>query len=411
MTEVVRIGPAPDEGTPRQYPRPPRLRELAVERLEVVGELPDGLRGRLLHVGPGPDAATGASTTLAMVHAVDLASGRADYTSRWLVGGDATACYSGLLVHAGRLVVLGDHAAPVELDDELIPVDGTRPPWGIGAHVHVDPVWDDLLAVEAPPDEARIFLTVADQRGRVQRVVEIPTDAPVAVHDFAFTDRFVVVIVAGGAGSDVPARIGLIPRLDDAPVARWFEASPRWVRHFMNAFEVDGEVVIDHVAHRRTGGGTSDAVAAVLLRTSVNPVTGEVRDDLLDDHAIEFPAIDPRRSGLRHRIGYAALGASGIDGHHGEFDGIVRYDLRNGTVTDHVFAAPTRVGAPVVARRAGGTGEDDAWVLALTSDAVARTSRLAVFDPRTFARGPIAEVVLPQMLPAGHHAIWVPDAG
>ena len=430
MTDVVRTGRNAARVHAGRGLHGPSTAECTVDGLEIVGRLPEGLRGRFLRIGPEPRSgariAPGHATDgAAMVHEVRVAAGRADYRNRWISDDGADAPNSGLVVHEGRLYALGAHRRPVRLDASLVPtgddvLGATR---GSGAHAHVDPVWDELLVVEAAPTESLLSITTIDMKGKVRRVVEVPTDAPVLVHDFAFTDQYIVVIASGAQedGDRVlwdptrPARIGLIPRDGDAPVARWFEASPRVVWHFMNAYEADGEVVIDHVAHRQPIVGTPGAVelpgstAPVLCRTVVTPVTGDVRDEVLDERAVEYPAIDPRRAGLRHRVAYAALASSRFAGHLGEFDGIVRYDFRSDEVSDLVFDGHVTVGAPVVARRAGGTGEDDAWVLTIASDADAGTSRLVVLDPRTFDRGPVAEIVLPQMVPLGHHALWIAD--
>ena len=432
MTDVVRMGRSAARVDTDRGLLGPSTAECTVDDLAIEGRLPDGLRGRFLRIGPEPRSgarigAGHATTGAAMVHEIRIVDGRAHYRNRWISGDGADAPNSGLVAHEGRLYALGAHRRPVRLDDSLVPMgdDALGATRGSGAHAHVDPVWDELVVVEAAPTESLLSITTIDVKGRVRRVAEVATAAPVLVHDFAFTDQYVVVI-ASGATEDgdrilwdptAPARIGLIPRDGDAPVARWFDASPRFVWHFVNAYEADGEIVIDHVAHRQPIVGGSGAVALpgstapMLCRTVVTPVTGDVRDEILDDRAVEYPAIDPRRAGLRHRVAYAALASSRFAGHLGEFDGIVRYDFRTDTVVDHVFPGRTTVGAPVVARRAGGTGEDDAWVLTIATDAADGTSRLAVLDPRTFAQGPIATVELPQMVPLGHHALWVPDEG
>lgn len=430
MTEVVRTGRDAPRADAARGLHGPSATERTVDGLAVVGRLPEGLSGRFLRIGPEPRSgarigAGHATNGAAMVHEVRIAGGRAEYRNRWVSGDGADAPNSGLVAHEGRLFALGARRRPVHLDDSLVPVgdDALGATRGSGAHAHVDPVWDELLVVEAAPTESLLSITTIDMKGRVRRVAEVPTDAPLFIHDFAFTDQYVVVIATGATEDGdrilwdptAPARIGLIPRDGDAPVARWFVASPRFVWHFVNAYEADGEVVIDHVAHRQPIVGAAGAVALpgstapVLCRTVVTPVTGDVRDEILDDRAVEYPAIDPRRAGRRHRVAYTALASSRFTGHLGEFDGIVRYDFRTETVVDHVFAGRTTVSAPVVARRVGGTGEDDAWVLAIATDAVTESSRLVVLDPRTFDQGPIAEIELPQMVPLGHHALWLAD--
>ena len=124
---------------------------------------------------------------------------------------------------------------------------------------------------------------------------------------------------------------------------------------------------------------------------------------------MEYPAIDNRRQGLRHRFAYAALASSRFNDHIGEFDALVRYDFRSDQAIDHSFEEGIIVGEPVVVPRRGSTGEDDAWILAITTDTKIAKSSVVVLDPQAFGEAPVAEIKLPQMLPIGHHLLWVPS--
>lgn len=56
-------------------------------------------------------------------------------------------------------------------------------------------------------------------------------------------------------------------------------------------------------------------------------------------------------------------------------------------------------------------GADDAgWLLSFVHDDATGESVLAVLDATDITSGPVAEVVLPQRVPYGFHATWVPTA-
>jgi carotenoid cleavage dioxygenase len=243
------------------------------------------------------------------------------------------------------------------------------------------------------------------------------------VHDFSFTDTEIVILASGASVADegidwdptTPAHFGILPRNGEAVDIRWHEVSPRVVWHFMNSFRDRESIVIDHVAHRAPIATAGHAVplpgatAPQLRRTQINTVTGETTDEILDERAVEFPAIDNRRQGLRHQFAYAALASSRFENHLAEFDALVRYDFRSEMATDHCFGDGIIVGEPVVVPRSANTGEDDAWILAITTDTRNATSSVVVIDPQAFGEEPVAEIRLPQMLPLGHHLLWVPN--
>ncbi|MEZ5502717.1 MAG: carotenoid oxygenase family protein [Halioglobus sp.] len=54
------------------------------------------------------------------------------------------------------------------------------------------------------------------------------------------------------------------------------------------------------------------------------------------------------------------------------------------------------------------SAEDDGYVLTLVTDSSDWRSRCLVFDAGDIAQGPIASVSLPQRVPFGFHATWVP---
>ena len=453
MTEVVSTSHGQFRAQTQSRETATSSAEMAASNLEILGRIPESLSGRLIRNGPEPlgdaqshDGLQGSSN--AMLHQISIAGGRADYQSRRIsstsaFGEDADAFggiqtprggpNSGLVLHGGHVRALGALSNPVvvnaSLEVESIDDLAGSMPFGIGTHAHVDSVWDEMIVIGSSPRSSSFQVGTVDVKGRMRRVVEIATDTPmfpdtpIFIHDFSFTDTDVVVLASGadmingGVSWDptAPAYFGVLPRDGEASDIRWHEVSPRVVWHFMNSYRDGAQIVVDHVAHRApiaTAGKSAllpGVTAPQLRRTQINTLTGETTDEILDDRAVEYPAIDNRRQGLRHRFAYAALASSRFNDHIGEFDALVRYDFRSDQAIDHSFEEGIIVGEPVVVPRRGSTGEDDAWILAIATDTKNAKSSVVVLDPQAFGEAPVAEIKLPQMLPIGHHLLWVPS--
>ena len=52
--------------------------------------------------------------------------------------------------------------------------------------------------------------------------------------------------------------------------------------------------------------------------------------------------------------------------------------------------------------------DDAGWLCSFVHDDATGESVLAVFDATAVAAGPVAEVVMPQRVPYGFHATWIP---
>ena len=107
---------------------------------------------------------------------------------------------------------------------------------------------------------------------------------------------------------DYPARLGLLPREGGPDDVRWFEIDPCFVFHTLNAYEDGDTVVVDVVRHDRmfaTVLNGPDEGPSTMARFTIDLVADKVREDRFDDHSQEFPRIDERFTGRRHRFGYS----------------------------------------------------------------------------------------------------------
>jgi carotenoid cleavage dioxygenase-like enzyme len=388
-----------------------------------------------------------------MVHGVALRDGRAAwYRNRWVRDAEVAAARGldrppgdraedgtvnthviGVDGRTFALVEAGSH--PMELSDELETV--ARSDFGgtlegsFSAHTHADPATGDLHAISYHWSWDHVRHVVVGPDARVRREEKVAVEGGPMIHDCAITERYVVIfdlpvafdLDAAMAGVSLPylwaphrpPRVGLLPLTGAGDEVRWFEAPTCYVFHTLNAYDTpSGDVVVDVVRHPRmfdrvTNG--PDEGAAVLERWTVpagsTPTAAggsAVRVATLDDRGQEFPRIDERLTGRKHRYGYGAL----VDAlEHGP---IVKHDLDAGTSEVHSFGAGRSSMEPVFVPRPGGTAEDDGWVMSYVHDATTGLCDVVILDAGDLTAAPVATVHLPARVPFGFHGSWAPDA-
>ncbi|SEG82877.1 carotenoid cleavage dioxygenase [Nonomuraea solani] len=442
----------------------PVAEEITAFDLQVTGRIPAELNGRYLRNGPNPlslDDPHAGHLFLGegMVHGVRLREGRAEwYRNRWVRnaevsrrlgeqprpgrvhGGMDFAANTHVIGVAGRtLATVEAGPLPYELTYELETIgacdlDGGLP-GGFAAHTHADPVSGELHALAYFFGWDHHQHIVIDAKGAVTQVRDIPiADAPM-VHDFAITERFVVIydlpvtfsmahaekgVQLPYAWNDAhPARIGLLSRATGD--LRWVEAPSCWVFHTLNAYDDGDEVVVDLVSYPK---GFVDARLDLggpptLDRWRIDLTTGRVREQRLDDRTQEFPRMDERRSGLPYRYGYTAATrelhdvvgpavAEMEDLPDEVFDNtLIKHDLDKGTQESRQFGRGAYVGEPVFV--GAGEAEDDGYVISYVNNPARGAADLVILSGQDFAGEPVATVHLPARVPLGFHGSWIAD--
>jgi carotenoid cleavage dioxygenase len=237
------------------------------------------------------------------------------------------------------------------------------------------------------------------------------------VHDMSLTDRFAVVydlpvifdLEMVAAGRSFPyrwapehqARVGLVERADPGRV-RWFDVEPCYVFHPMNAYDDGDKVVLDVVRHGSmfaTDLTGPNEGPPTLDRWTCDLTSGKLLEERLDDRGQEFPRVDERVVGRRHRFGYTAGFVNGTDA-------LVKHDLVAGTSEVRRLAGDA--GEAVFVPRSDGAAEDDGWLLTVVNDADRGAADLLVLHADDLTGEPQAVVHLPARVPLGFHGNWVP---
>ena len=448
---------SPEGSTPETLPfhlrgnYAPVMREVSGHDLPVQGTVPPALRGRYVRNGPNPKTGVSPHWFIGdgMLHGVHLAGGRAvSYRNRWVrtrrfletdpprFGPDGALdrtvalANTHVVAHAGRILALVESSFPTEVTRELDTVGifdyGGRLGTAMTAHPKLCPQTGELHFFGysfLPP-----FLTYhrADAAGRLVQSEVIDVPGPTMIHDFAITAGHVVFMdlpvvfdlelaMAGTMpyrwSDEYGARVGVMRRGGANADVRWHDVAPCYVFHPLNAFDdADGTVVVDVVRYPELWRGTSTAPATrpALHRWRVDLAARRVREQPLDDRAVEFPRCDERRVGLPNRYGYAVYTENAVDRSTGT--SLIKYDLAGSGAVTHDFGPGRLPSEPVFVPAAPGSAEDEGWVLSYVYDSARDGSDLVILDATAFAAKPIATVALPQRVPFGFHGSWIPDA-
>jgi carotenoid cleavage dioxygenase len=365
------------------------------------------------------------------------------------------------------LAIVEAGARPYELTDELETVGpsdfcGTLF-GGYTAHPKRDPVTGELHAVSYNPMRGNIVqYTVTGVDGKIRHSVDIRLDAQTMMHDFSLTERYVVLydlpvaldlgaslrsrparaaaalltrfaerhaapdffLRAAMRGSDrggtspggMPyrwaperqARVGVLPREGTAADIRWFEVKPCYVFHPLNSYDEGDHIVLDVVRHASVFDTGLRIVpdAPSMDRWTVDLSAGKVTEERMDDTAQEFPRVDERLVGHRHRYGYAVRFS---DGATRTPDAILKHDVATRRTQAVSFGPGREPGEFVFVPPTPDAAEDDGVVMGFVYDRSPDRSDLVLLDGQTLEA--VATVHLPVRVPHGFHGNWVPSAG
>lgn len=402
---------------------------------------------------------------LAMLHAFTFDAGEVGYANRWL-GSDAHAeaqrgemtlsqfatdpCRSifgrVMSVFSPRLadnanvnvVRLGDRylaltetPLPVEFDPTTLETLGHQ--WVADrrdgqlttAHPHLDHRRGELVNATTRfgrRSTYRVYARAGDAARR-RIVVEVPVRHPAYMHSFGITERYVVLaefplvvdplrLVLSGRPfienyrwqPERGTRFQLVP-LDGGEVLGPFTTDAFFAFHHVNAYEGDGEVVVDLCAYE--DASVIDVLYLDPLRAAkrvppARPVRhrlslrdGTVAREELGDTGLELPRINYGRvNGRPYRYAWGVR----ADGEW--LDHVVKLDVESGAVATWTQEG-CYPGEPVFVPTPDGSAEDDGVLLSVVLDARRAASSLVILDAATLEERARAEV--PHAIPHSFH--------
>lgn len=422
--------------------------------LEVEGSLPPELDG--LYVRNGSNQKVGEPVHWflgdGMLHGVRIRNGKALwYRNRYiqtpLLGVDPAgglraptlqdhASNVSVFEHAGRLLTSGEVGLPYEIDPDTLGTLGVFDYAGklttaMTAHPKIDAVTGEMLmfgyGLLEPP-----FLTYhrVDKSGILVQSEPIEMDEGSMMHDFQITESHVIFmdlpivfdldLVAAGEfpfrWSDThPARFGVMPREGKGSDVQWFEIERAFIFHTLNAYDDpdrEGVIILEAARHPKlwVDGPNNFNAHPSLHRYEIDLNAGMVREAPIDDRIMEFPQLDRRLVGRKHRYGYGLWLDQPRGTAPGSTRGVLKYDRQAGVVTAHELPLELQADEAYFVPASDGAGEDEGYLMTYVYDYSRDRSDLVLLDASALESAPIARVKLPFRVPFGFHGVWVPRA-
>jgi carotenoid cleavage dioxygenase-like enzyme len=428
--------------------------EVTATDLAVRGTLPVELDGRYLRNGPNPIAPVPEGQHWfvgpGMIHGLRLRDGRAEwYRNRYVRSGGVAdqlgeADPGGPLHDENRgpvntnvvgiggrtFAVVEAGSFPVELTHDLDTIgssdfDGTLTT-SFSAHPKVDPATGELHTMTYYWPEDSVHYVVVSPDAKVIHDAEIPVGGKPMVHDTAITETRALVLDlpctfsldAAMGGSQLPyawdperpARIGVLPLHGGADDVVWCSIDPCYVFHPLNAHDLpDGRIEAVVARHPRMFDGDQlgpNDGPPTLERWLIDPASGTVKEERIDDRGQEFPRVPEALVGRKARYGYTV----GFSSPFATYAPLFKHDLDAGTSSVHDFGPTSVPGEAVFVPRDGATAEDDGWLLTIVTDSTTERSALHVVSAQDFGADSVAVVDLPQRVPLGFHGNWIPSS-
>lgn len=351
-------------------------------------------------------------------------------------GGLRDTAGTDVIVHAGQaLATFYQCGEPYRLDPTTLADLGVSawgrdvlPDGGISAHPKVCPRTGDLLFFNYSKQAPYMHYGEVDAQDRLVHYVPVPLPGPRLPHDMVFTENFSILddfplhwdeaLLAQGKhkltyDEHKPSRFAVVPRRHAPQTGiRWFEASPTYVLHWLNAWE-EGDEIVMHGYHQATPmpkagydnrGATlgPERYGPTLHEWRLNLRTGRTTERRLDDRLLEFGMINARYWGRPYRYSYNMIA------HPGSFlfDGILRYDHTTGESQQWMYGEGRYGSESPMAPCHDAQAEDDGYVVSFVADMQQDRSECLVLDARDLSAGPVARIFLPHRISSGTHACW-----
>lgn len=253
---------------------------------------------------------------------------------------------------------------------------------------------------------------------------------PSYMHSFALTERYAVLVAFPFVVNPLSLALAGRPFIEnykwkpelgtkvlvfdrnDGELRGTYEAEPCFSFHHVNAFEREGELVIDMSAYddativdslyleRFRAEPPPPSTLPWLRRYRVDLDGGGVAEETLSDASLELPRIDYReRNGRPYRYTYGVSGPG--DEEHQFVDRLVKIDVDSGEAVEW-HEPGSFPGEPVFvpAPQRGGR-EDKGVLLSVVLDAATGSSYLLVLDAESM--GELGRARVPHHIPFGFH--------
>lgn len=355
---------------------------------------------------------------------------------------------AGLVYFNGRLLAMSEDDLPynveIKEDGDLETVGRFDFNGGLDrpmiAHPKVDPLTGDLHALSYDVvNKPHLKYYKFDKCGRKSREVGITLEQPTMVHDFAITEKYVVIpdqqvvfklseMIKGGSpviyDPKKTSRFGILPKndVDDRESGiQWIDVSNCFCFHLCNAWEETSDlgdpiiVVIgscmnppDSVFNEHN----TDPLRVELSEIRMNMRTGESsRRVIVRGLNLEVGVVNRQLLGQKTRYLYMAIAEPWP-----KCSGIAKVDLETGSVTKYLYGTGRFGGEPFYVprlrrRSMGNNGllldDDEGYIIGFVRDEREEKSEMVIVDSLSMKQ--VGSVRLPARIPYGFHGTFISE--
>ena len=341
-----------------------------------------------------------------------------------------------VVIHGGKVLTTFYQCGDGYNMDPLSLESSGKAPWvpvgGVSAHTKVDLNTGELLFFNYSKQAPYMHYGVVDRDNNLSNYTPIPLPGPRLPHDMAFTENFSILndlplfwdaeMLKKGIHAtrlhDLPSRFAVIPRFGSADDIKWFEANPTYCLHWNNAYEEGDEIILEGYFQENPVPGNYDGAPPGLERMMAfldnhllkprlhrwrfNLITGDTKEECLDEKILEFGAINQRYACKKHRFSYSMMPTKGWF----TFDGICKHDHEVGKSEIYEFGKGIFGSEVCFAPRENSRDEDDGYLVSIITDVNNKSSACVLFDAKNINNGPICSMTLPQQICSGTHGTW-----
>ncbi|KAF2008787.1 carotenoid oxygenase [Aaosphaeria arxii CBS 175.79] len=366
-----------------------------------------------------------------------------------------TTANTHVIYHANKIMALKEDAPPFEIDAStletvgLVNYNNTFHCPTHTAHPKADSDTGELVAFgyEAKGDGSPdICSFTVDKEGYVTEEVWFKAPWACMIHDFWATENYVIFPINGLKASVEQMQkggehfywdenldhqlLGVIPRRGAKPEdVKWFKTSRGCYSHTINAYEEDGNLVLDANvwtdcvfpffpnSQGKKFHYDPKNIRSPVLRYRFDPKgSTEVMvhpQQVIQEGVNEFGRVDDRLLGKKYDRYWILtvdptkqIYSNGTAAQAG-FNTLLCHNFKTGKKQTYYHGNDVTFQEPCFVPRSGGASPEEGYIVILADLYRESRSQLLLFDAQNIDKGPIAQIKLPLKLLDGLHGSWV----